>query len=814
MNSEQIRAKETTAQKQNSRNRKNGKNDPGSRGRRIGKIILWIILILFIVLAAGVAYLYSQVQELDMSGFTYDENAQIYDVSGNPYQSLQGSEIRDTVSITEIPPVLRSAFISIEDQRFYSHHGVDIKGIGRAVLGVVTTGSLEGAGGSTITQQLIKLTQLTTDKTITRKFNEWVLASRLERIWTKDQILEAYLNKINLSGVYGVKEAARQYFNEDITQMTAAQSAILAAIPKSPSYYDPYSYDEGGAIITDANGNAVLNPVNKERAKLVLAKMEELGYLNADEHQQALTDLDNGAGLVYVNLTETYSYFTDSVYAQLLTDLESKYNYSEEEAAAYIQKAGLRVYSTVEPEVQNTLEKAAKDDDLYPGQSSEAARASELTGTDYSPQVGMTVIDNSTGAVAGIVGGREDKTNLSLNRAERKFQTGSSTKPLTAYGPALDTKKVTLATVFNDVPIDWSGWRPNNASNTFSGPLTVREGLSGSINTIAAQVVAETGINTCADYATKLGLTLTDEDRSGGALALGGYSEGQTPLAMAAAFSVFPKGGTYTQPYFYTRVEDSDGNVILEHSAGTSRVFSADTSYLITDTLKEAIQGQTTNISVSGTEAAGKTGTTDNNMHAWFCGYTPDYSMAVWYGYDENNVQTSEGDIVLNIGISGGSKPGPASMFEYVMNRLPVKTASFTIPSDLVKADIDQSSGKLADELTDQDSRGSQRRTEYFTPGTVPSDKDDVHTVVEVDTSTGMLRSSGCPSKLTAQKVVLDLSKIKYPSGIVPVNGTWVPDSLNGIALSTLSTCTVHSGTASSAAGSASSQTTSGATGN
>ncbi len=772
---------------------KSGTTSPDSRKPRLWlRIILWLLLALFVAAAGIIFYAYSQVPELNMDAFTYDENAQILDVNGQAYQYLQGTELRQNVSITDIPPVLRSAFISIEDQRFYGHNGVDIRGIARAALGVVTSGSLEGAGGSTITQQLIKLTQLTSDKTITRKFSEWVLAVRLEKVWSKDQILEAYLNKINLSGVYGVKEAARQYFNEDLTQITAAQSAILAAIANSPSYYDPYTYDASGEIVTDASG-IVLNPNNKERAGLVLNKMLELGYLNQQEYDEACADLDSGAGLTYVDLTETYSYFTDAVYSQLLSDLSDRYGYTDEEADAYIQKAGLKVYSTVDPAVQSVLEEESKNDSLFPRQSSAAAQASELTGVSYIPQVGMTVIDNKTGAVAGMVGGREDKTNLSMNRAERSFQTGSSTKPLTAYGPALDTKKVTLATVYNDVAIDWNGWRPNNADYTFTGPMSVRDGLAKSVNTIAAQVLAETGIDVSASYAQKLGLTVSDSDKSGGAaLALGGYSEGQTPLAMAAAFAVFPNGGSYTKPYLYTKVVDSAGNVVLENQHKTQNVFSEDTCFLITDTLKQAIQGETTTISVSGTEAAGKTGTTDGNMHAWFCGYTPDYSMAVWYGYDENVVSTSEGDIELNIGISGGSMPGPAMMFEEVMNRLPVTKSTFDRPSDIVRVEVDSASGKLPGTLTDQDPRGSTRVQEYFAAGTAPTAKDDVHVLADIDTASGMLKNTTCPAAQTGQGVYLDLSKISYPTGIVPVDSTYVPGSLTNYALSTAPRCTLH----------------------
>lgn len=778
--------------------RKRQKKDPPKKhGVHVGRILLGILLTLVVIAGAAAGYLYYKTPELDLDAFTYSQNAQILDCNGEPYQYLQGEELRENVEITQMPPILRSAFIAIEDQRFYSHHGVDLRGVARAVVDLVRYRNLDGVGGSTITQQLIKLTQLSSERTIERKFYEIIMAYRLEESWTKDQILEAYLNKINLGGVHGVQAAANQYFDCEVSELDTAQSCILAAIAKSPVYYSPYCYDENDEMITNADGSPVLSEDNRYRAGLVLDKLLSLGYIDQGEYDRSLAELDAGAGLTYVDLTPTYSYFTDSVYSELLEDLKNTYNYTTEQADSYIQTAGLKIYATVDPQAQAVVEACSQEDAYYPAQSAEAAAASAASGTEYIPQSGMTLIDNRTGAVLAIAGGRGDKPNLSINRASESFPTGSSTKPLTAYGPGLQTGTITLASVYNDTAISWNGWTPQNADLSYQGPISIRKALSESVNTVAAQVVADVGIDKCASFARKLGLELDDEDTQGGAaLALGGYHTGQSTVQMAAAFSTFARGGEYIEPYFYTKVIDQSGNVILEHTVDPEEVFSEETSYLITSALEDVCNGGSTNVSVAGTQVAGKTGTTDQETHAWFCGYTPDYSMAVWYGYDENYVETESGNYTLNIGIFGGSKPGPALMFEAVMNQLSVKTAGFTQPSGVITAEIDGASGLLPSELTDYDPRGSQRTTELFAVGTVPTTKDNLHVSVSVCSQSGLRASYNCS---TTSKVLLDLSQIHQASGITYTGGY---QDLEKYASDSLSYCSLSHTSSSSSSGS------------
>lgn len=777
-------------------------------------VIIALVAILFLVGGVVFAYEFINTPALDTENFNFVQNSQILDKNGTFYQDFEASENREVVSIDQVPDYVQNAFIAIEDERFYSHGGVDIQGLTRAVFGVVFSGSLDGPGGSTITQQLIKLTHLTSDKTISRKLQEMILASRLEGIYSKKQILEAYLNKINLSQAWGVQAAAKTYFNTDVSHLTVAQAAMLAAMPKSPSYYDPYVYvkdENGNSIISvGADGKYALNAENQKRAIVILDKMLELGYIDQSQRDTAKAELEaNNVGLTYVEREIEYSYFTDSLYEEIVSDLMSQKNMTEEEASQYLLNGGLTINATVDPTVQTTMEEAAKDDSLFPSQSSAAAQASAAKSADigeevnYTPEVGMTVIDNTTGNVAGIVGGREKKTNLSLNRATQRFQPGSSTKPLTTYGPGLDTGKVTLGTVYNDVPIAYQGWTPQNSGGGFGGLTTIRQGLVNSTNTIAVQTCIATGLDTCAAYAEKVGLTIDREnnlDVNPASLALGGYSVGQSSLAMASAYSSFPNSGVHKSASFYTTVTDHTGKVILEKKTTETQVYKAQTAYLITDVLKSAVNGGTTTINVSGQPVAGKTGTTDEERHAWICGYTPYYSMAVWYGYDENHVSTSAGDFELNINLFGGSKPGPASIFEEVMDTINQNLPSASFPDNpggITTASIDNKSGKLATSLS---TAAGSAVNEMFIDGTVPTASDDSHYQVQICSASGAIPNEYCPKDQIQTTTALKIPTNLYPAGITEARPGYIGGndaSLLGPSSSDI--CTVHNATTAAA---------------
>lgn len=684
----------------------------------IRRFILWsfFLLILTVIIAsvAFVAYYYPKVPSLNTSLFEYSQNAIIYDRYNEPYQNLQGEENRQTVSSEQIPDMVKNAFIAIEDKRFYSHNGVDILAIGRALSEVILNRNLNGSGGSTITQQLIKLTHLTSEKSLERKFDEWVLALRLEEVYSKDQILTAYLNKVNFHGAEGIQAAAQQYFGKNVDELDIAQAAILAAIPNSPNYFDPYTYNENQEIIY-SNDQIVLNPNNQTRALNVVNELVDQGYITEQEGADAKYEIKTNPGLIYNNPNKVYSYFTDAIYNQILEDLQIALELPESEVVKFINTSGLKIYSTVDPDVQSSLEQLSSTDSLYPAASSEAQVANDALGTNYQPEVGMTVVSNEDGSVLGMVGGRDNNASLTLNRATNSYQTGSSTKPITTYGPALEEEICTLSTVYNDQPLDINGWKPKNSSGSYIGPTTVRNALINSINTVAVQIDMDLGIAKSADYARKLGLTITNDDLNAGALALGGYYNGQSTVQMAGAFATLARGGDYIEPYLYTQVVDNDGNILIDNQQIDSQtIFSPETCYLITNTLEQAINGGTTNISVRGTEVAGKTGTTDNQVNAYFCGYSPTYSMAIWYGYDANEVTVNGQTLPLKIGIFGGDKPGPALMFEAVMNQIEKDTnvKTFEKPASLIEA-------KTSD--------AENSPTEYYIEGTEPGSNANQH---------------------------------------------------------------------------------------
>lgn len=783
--------------------------------------VLKIFLLVFFVLAlvggsVGGFMVYNWVKDappLDMTKFEYMEPSRILDKDGNFYQELQGKEKREIVTIDQIPDMVQKAFISIEDERFEEHNGVDIQGFTRAAFEVVRTGSLSGPGGSTITQQLIKMTHLTPDKALQRKFTEIYLAMELEKVLTKDQILEHYLNIINFAYAWGVQSASEVYFGKDVSELTVAQAAVLAGIIKSPTNYKPYVIEEtedGQFVIkVDETGKVVYSDKNLPRAKAVVTMMKKLGHITQEQHDEAMTQLENNDfGLQLPQNNSIYSYFTDALYEQLIEDFMASEAFgfkTREETQNYLLNSGLIVHSTLDQRIQGIMEEKIAQDNLFPRQSSTAKAASAAVSAErgeeinYIPQGAMTIIENGTGHIVGMVGGRSKETSLSLNRATQKFQVGSSTKPLTAFGPGIETKKLTAASTFDNVPIQIGSWKPGNAGG-FTGMTTVREAIRRSINVIAVQAVYTVGIETAANFAELLGLEIVREgsrnDMNGSSLALGGYTNGQSTLAMATAFSTFPDMGTRTVPIMYTKITDKAGNVILENKEEKVRVFSEQTAYIVTDLLRGVVRGGTTSVSIPGMDIAGKTGTTNDQMHAFFAAFSKYYTAAVWYGYDQNKVTAGGRTYNLNIGIYGGSKPGPASLWETVMREVHKGMPNANLParpSGVVTASVDKVSGLLPTELTAKDPRGSMVHSEMFIAGTVPTETDDYHVEVRIDVTTGKVATEFCPDYLVETVVRIKKPEDRFPANVRPINASFVPSGEQGVIAPNLEDkCTVH----------------------
>lgn len=798
------------------RRRKRGKQQPlWKKILKISFIVIFSLCFIGGCVGLGVAYKWmSEAPELDMSKFEFVGASAIYDINDDYYQELQTAERRDPVTIQEVPELVQLAFVSIEDQRFYSHFGVDVRGTAKAIIGVLTAGSTDGPGGSTITQQLIKQTHLTSETSIKRKVMEWKLAYQLEKQLSKREILQAYLNKINLSSAWGIESASQLYFGISVNDLSVAQAAVMASIMKAPTYYNPYTYleDEDGnyylarETTEDGKTKVVLSEENKGRSKIIVDKLLELGHISEREHDIAINELDqNLVGLISPKYNADYTYFTDAVYNEVVEDLQEKYNMTYSEATELLLNGGINIYSTVDPVIQKALDYNAADDDLFVSQTWEAAQASEAmsayTGEEieYMPEIAGAIIDNDTGYVVGILGGRNKQGSLTMNRALQKFQTGSTTKPVTAYAPAIETGTVTLATTFDDIPLSFSGWAPTNADFRNKGLMTVRDGLKLSQNVIAVQVEALTGHEVCATYAEKFGLDIVhedDADLNGAALALGGYTYGQTPLAMASAYSVFANGGYRYEPTFYRYVTDSEGNVILESKPLRVEVVSEQTAWLITDVLKQVVSGAMVYFPIPGHEFAGKTGTTDAYVCGWFCGYTADYSCSFWMGYDQQKVTVDGTTYDLRLGIYGGATGGPAHFgYEVMKDIYEEKDMPNTYlpskPEKIVEAKVDRISGRIPTDLTAKDDRDTII-TEYFTEGTVPEEPDDYHREFLICADTGDLATANCPNIVKKVMVYKDPAVVYIAGGMPYRDDKLVGEDDEGY-IAPSDTCTRHS---------------------
>lgn len=555
--------------------------------------------------------------DMDMTSIVYAWDPEKEDYT--EYEVLRGRENRIWSDLDEIPKDLQNAFIAIEDKRFYEHKGVDWK---RTANGVINWIVGKEGGGSTITQQLIK--NLTDDKdySVKRKLNEIFRALQLEKdLGDKNRILEMYLNLIYLGqGAYGVNTAATTYFSKDLDELNLAECAILAGITKNPSRYDPFNHPE----------------TIKERQETILNEMCKQGMISESERDEAKAQpLEYKYEAAKEARENTYSYFTDAVINDVINDLVEKKDYPLELAKWKVTSGGVQIYTTVEPAVQAAMEEVYEDDSNFPNISRNGMR----------PESAM-VICNDQGDVVGIVGGRGKKTdNRVLVRADSPRQAGSSIKPLSAYGPAMDAGLITPYSVRDNAPfkeIDGRAW-PRNDSGGYTGPMTIRSAVAKSTNAIAVRVVDELTPQAAYDFLTEqLGFKhLNSADIDLAPMALGGMNGGVTVREMAAGFSIFLNDGIFNGARTYTKVLNSDGTVLLENEPLERQVFEREqTVYYMRDVLKgvtsSAMGGTARRINVPGMDVGGKTGTSQKKRDLWFCGFTPYYAGATWFGYDSS----------------------------------------------------------------------------------------------------------------------------------------------------------------------------------
>ena len=558
------------------------------------------------------------------------------------YQRLDGSENRIWVDLKDIPQHVRDAYIAVEDKDFYDHNGVDIVGTVAAMINEYTPIKLFSSkrGASTITQQLVK--NLTMDNEGSgiegafRKLREIYRAFALEKQYTKDEILEAYLNTLRLSHKWaGVQAGANNYFGKDVSELTLAEAASIAGITKNPSVYNPYSYPEN----------------NLERRDDILYFMHQQGKISTEDYEAALAEElvlnQEIRSKSFVN-----SYFTDMVIDKVTSDLVEKYNITRSEASYMLQNNGLKIYSTVNPTLQSAMEEVMLNEpgsngkQLFPvKENTYTVNGEKVTQT---PQAAMVSVDYN-GAIVGVVGGLGEKTeDRVLNRAVDSLrQTGSTMKPIGAYAPALEYDYIHFSTgLYDDFvkeidddenPGQKREW-PQNYSREFSRTqIPVVNAIAKSLNTIAVRSLMMLGPKASYDFLTNsVGISsLSDRDIDLGPLALGSMTEGISPLEMAAAYAIFGNGGKYIEPYCYTTVEDSSGEVILETKVTSVQALSEETAYIMNRALKTVLEyGTGAGLAPKRLDAVGKTGTTSDNKDHWFIGVTPYYSTAVWWGYD------------------------------------------------------------------------------------------------------------------------------------------------------------------------------------
>lgn len=528
-----------------------------------------------------------------------DAASQFYDINGNAIYTTLSEERRIPVTIDKIPKHVQRAFIAIEDNRFYEHSGIDYRGTARAL--VSTLSGSEVQGGSTITQQLAKNAFLTQERSITRKIKEAFIAKELEHKYTKDEILTMYLNQIYFGqGAYGIESASMYYFGKHVQNLDIAEAATLAAIPKSPNYFNPFE-----------------NPQeSKKRQELVIDQMIKYGFITSEEGISAKAEKLTYS-TYHKEKSDPRSYFFEMISQKVMDKV----------GADALYKGGLKIYTTLDPDMQKAAENAMRYLPTYYQDSKNLTQ----------PQLALAAIDPHTGYIKAMLGGRgEDKFNRATLAVR---QPGSAFKPF-VYLTAMQNG-FSPASIVEDKEEEFSpGWKPQNSDRAWHGKVSLRTALVRSLNVPTIKLAREVGVSKIITNAEKMGIsTLVDSGAYSDtnlAMALGGLSKGVNPIEMAAAYGVLASNGIYCKPIALLKIVDREGKVLYEAKPESKRVIDAQSAYLTTNMLQDVLISGTAGGMGIGRPAAGKTGTTDTYIDAWFVGYTPDLCTAVWIGDDNN----------------------------------------------------------------------------------------------------------------------------------------------------------------------------------
>lgn len=790
-----------------------------------GKILLICILILGVVgvstvvgAVKGILASAPDISEVDVIPTGFSTTVLASDGSEIATLVAEGSN-RRSVTLDEIPKDLQHAVVAIEDERFYEHNGIDLKGIARALVADLKSMDFT-QGASTITQQLVKNNVLSEqwesentgdiskiekmERQIQRKIQEMYIAVELEKkVDDKDWILENYLNSINLgNNTLGVQAAAERYFGKDVSELTLSECAVIAGITKNPSGYNPILYPEQ----------------NAKRRKMVLDAMLKQGYITQKQYDEAMADdvydriSEHNSGFE----TSMNSYFVDSVIDDVFNDLVNVKGYSESDAYKAIYQGGLTIKSTQNLDIQKIcdeevanasnyevgtkysfilsfqVKKADGSLKTYTNQTMLSYYKAKNKNQDYSinysseeacrdaiaeyekdvlekgdklvdnseyifitaqPQVAMTIMDQSTGEVQAIVGGRGDKAgNRTWNRATKTTrQPGSTFKIIACYAPALDAGGMTLASVEDDAPLTVGSKTYNNYDHKYKGFTNLRTAITRSMNIVTVKTLQEIGVDLGYQYAEDFGFTTLDENDKNLGISLGGLTKGVTNLELTSAYAAIANQGEYIAPSFYTQVLDHDGNVILDNTKTKERhrVIKEETAWLLTDAMKDVMTAGTGTRAYfgNGMAQAGKSGTTTSNRDALFAGYTPYYTCVVWGGYDDNSKQ-----------MGGAGTSYPKNLWRSVMKRVHenLESKDFEKPKGITQATVCSKSGLLPkDDVCENDPRGSLKYTEYFASGTTPKEECDHHEAISICKVSGEIAGPYCPEEDVQTKVFI-----------------------------------------------------------
>lgn len=775
----------------------------------------------------------------------------IYDSNGKAIQKLVGSDAnRIYKTIDEIPEDVQNAFVAIEDSRFWEHSGIDIKGIFRATVSGIASNEFD-QGASTLTQQLLKNqvfnggNEILFFNKVQRKIQEQYLAIQLENQLDKKTILEYYLNTINLGqNTLGVQSASNRYFDKDVSELTISEAAVIAGITQNPSAFNPITHPKD----------------NEKKRAIVLKYMLEQKYITNMEYEEALSD-PVYKRIASVNKqysdpsSKINSYFVDALIDEVIEDLKEDLGYTETQATNAIYRGGLEIYTTQNRKIQKVCNRILNDDSYFPYSTYQLSYQLSIENEDgkiknyneqtlktfylqsdssfdiyfsdkkearklirryrktlvgetdtiigeninfiIQPQISFVLMEQGTGQVQAIVGGRGKKTaNRTLNRASGSLrQPGSTFKILSTYVPALDTSGMTLATVQDDSEYYYPNTNTqvrNWSRSSYKGLTSLREGIVSSMNIVTVKTFEQVTPQIGYDYLLNLGFTTlvdTMTDSQGNTYsdiqlptALGGLTEGVTNLELTAAFASIANGGLYTEPVFYTKILDHDGNVLIDKTPDTRQVMKDSTAWLLTDAMEDVIlrgTGTATRFDSLDMPVAGKTGTTTKDIDLWFVGYTPYYTAGIWGGYDLNEHQSS----------TTYHKYIWRTIMQSVHTELNLPITDFTKPDSITSAYVCTKCGKLAvDKLCEYASGGSCAKTEYFAKGSVPDTNCDCHVRYAVCTASGRLATEHCPDEEVSSKVYL----VKEETGTTGDTPYILPSNLSS------SYCNIHTGESSS----------------